>query len=128
MLKIDIEHPMLTSHGRSTLKVDIDIARGELVCLSGASGIGKTTLLRIVSGLIKPHSGSVTFDGERWCDTDENLYISARKRHTALMFQDYALFPNMTIEEQIRYAQREHDGERIIQLLSSFDLTKLAHR
>lgn len=128
MLKIDIEHPMLTSYGRSTLKVNIDIPRGELVCLSGASGIGKSTLLRIVSGLIKPRSGSVEFDGERWCDTVGGVYMSARQRHTALMFQDYALFPNMTIEEQIRYAQREHDAERVVQLLESFNLTKLAHR
>lgn len=128
MLKIDIEHPMLTSYGRSTLKVDINVERGEFVCLSGASGIGKTTLLRIISGLIKPKCGVVEFDGESWCDTDHNIYVSARKRHTALMFQDYALFPNMTIEEQIRYAQREKDGARVAQLLDSFNLTALAKR
>lgn len=128
MLKIDIEHPMLTSYGNSTLKVDIDIPQGELVCLSGASGIGKTTLLRIVAGLIKPKSGSVIFNGENWCDTSHNKYVSTRKRHTALMFQDYALFPNMTIIEQIRYAQRTSDMERIEQLLESFNLTMLAHR
>ncbi|MFI3303591.1 MAG: ATP-binding cassette domain-containing protein [Rikenellaceae bacterium] len=128
MLKINVEHPMLTSYGHSTLKVDIEIPRGEFVCLSGASGIGKTTLLRIVAGLIKPHSGEVAFDGEIWCDTPHKVYMSARKRHTALMFQDYALFPNMTIEEQIRYAQRKSDKERVTQLLESFNLTTLAHR
>ncbi len=128
MLKINIEHPMLTSYGHSTLKVDIEIPQGEFVCLSGASGIGKTTLLRIISGLVKPKLGEVSFDGESWCDTSHNIYVSARKRHTALMFQDYALFPNMTIEEQIRYAQRSTDLERIAQLLESFNLTKLAHR
>ncbi|MFR9592688.1 MAG: ATP-binding cassette domain-containing protein [Rikenellaceae bacterium] len=128
MLKINIEHPMLTSYGRSILKVDVEIPRGEFVCLSGVSGIGKTTLLRIISGLIKPKLGSVGFDKELWCDTSHNIYVSARKRHTALMFQDYALFPNMTIEEQIRYAQRSTDLERVVQLLESFNLTKLAHR
>lgn len=128
MLKINIEHPMLTSYGESTLKVDVNIAQGELVCLSGASGIGKTTLLRIIAGLTKPKSGSVVFEGERWCDTRHNIYVSARWRHTALMFQDYALFPNMTIEEQVCYAQRSRDDERVAQLLESFNLTKLAHR
>ncbi|MFI3305356.1 MAG: ATP-binding cassette domain-containing protein [Rikenellaceae bacterium] len=128
MLKIDIEHPMLTSHGGSTLKVDIEIQRGEFVGLSGASGIGKTTLLRIIAGLVKPKSGFVEFDGDIWCDTPHNIYVSARSRHTALMFQDYALFPNMTIEEQIRYAQRKSDTERVTQLIDSFDLAKLAHR
>ncbi|MFI3303089.1 MAG: ABC transporter ATP-binding protein [Rikenellaceae bacterium] len=128
MLKINIEHPMLTSYGDSTLKVNIEIPRGEFVCLSGASGIGKTTLLRIVAGLVKPKSGLVEFDGESWLDTSHNIYTSARKRHTALMFQDYALFPNMTIEEQITYAQRNSDPERIAALLESFNLTRLAHR
>ncbi|MFI3259164.1 MAG: ATP-binding cassette domain-containing protein [Rikenellaceae bacterium] len=128
MLKIDIEHPMLTSYGHATLKVNMEIPRGEFVCLSGDSGIGKTTLLRIVAGLIRPKSGEVAFDGERWCDSNHKIYVSARKRHTALMFQDYALFPNMTIEEQIRYAQRSEDRERVAQLLSSFNLEKLAHR
>ncbi len=128
MLKIDIQHPMLTSYGHSTLKVDINIEQGEFVCLSGASGIGKTTLLRIVAGLIKPKCGSVEFDGELWCDTSDSKFVSARRRHTALMFQDYALFPNMTIKEQISYAQRERDAEKVDQLLESFNLAKLAHR
>ncbi len=128
MLKIDIEHPMLTSYGQSTLKVDVEIPRGEFVCLSGDSGIGKSTLLCIVSGLVKPKLGEVSFGGESWCDTSHNIYVSARKRHTALMFQDYALFPNMTIEEQICYAQRSLDLERVAQLLDSFNLAKLAHR
>ncbi|MFI3318157.1 MAG: ABC transporter ATP-binding protein [Rikenellaceae bacterium] len=128
MLKIDIEHPMLTSYGHSTLKVDIEIPRGEFVCLSGASGIGKSTLLRMVSGLVKPRWGEISFEGESWCSTSHHKYVSARKRHTALMFQDYALFPNMTIEEQIRYAQRGANPERVAQLLESFNLAKLAYR
>lgn len=128
MLKIDIKHPMLTSFGRSTLSVNIEIPRGELVCLSGASGIGKSTLLRIISGLTRPAYGELSFDDERWCDTPNNIYVSAQKRHTALMFQEYALFPNMTIEQQIRYAQRERDDERVTALLNSFNLTQLARR
>ncbi|MFI3266659.1 MAG: ATP-binding cassette domain-containing protein [Rikenellaceae bacterium] len=128
MLKIDIKHPMLTSHGPSTLEVDIAIPDGELVCLSGDSGIGKTTLLRIISGLIKPHTGSVEFNDTVWCDTENKIFESAQKRRTGLMFQDYALFPNMTILEQILYAQLERDTERAHALLESFNLTRLAYR
>lgn len=128
MLRINIEQPMMTSHGQTTLKVDLNIPRGEFVCLSGVSGIGKTTLLRIISGLIKPERGTIEFGDDNWCDTYNNIYVSARRRHTALMFQDYALFPNMTTEEQIRYAQREKDPARIAQLLDSFNLTQLAAR
>lgn len=128
MLKIDIKHSMLTSYGPSTLKVDIAIPEGELVCLSGDSGIGKTTLLRIIAGLVKPNAGRVEFNDTIWCDTERKIFESAQKRRTGLMFQDYALFPNMTILEQIVYAQSERDLERAHALLESFNLTRLAHR
>ncbi len=126
MLKIDIKHPMLTSQGDSMLEVNLDIPRGEFVCLSGASGIGKTTLLRMISGLVRPKEGTICFDDRVWCDTYSKTYMSAQERRTGLMFQDYALFPNMTIREQITYAQPQRNEEHLDALLDSFDLTRLA--
>ncbi len=128
MLKIDIKHPMLTSHGRSMLEVNLEIPRGELICVSGASGIGKTTLLRIISGLLKPKEGSVQFDGRVWCDTNNRIFTSAAKRRTGLMFQDFALFPNMTVMEQITYAQPQKSEEQARELLECFGISALASR
>ncbi|MFR9603168.1 MAG: ATP-binding cassette domain-containing protein [Rikenellaceae bacterium] len=128
MLKISAKQPMVTSHGRSIFEVDINIPAGELVCLSGASGIGKTTLLRIISGLVKPHRGYVEFDGEVWCDTDKKIFAPASTRRTGLMFQDFALFPNMSVMEQIIYAQPTKDREHAMELLECFGISALSSR
>ncbi len=128
MLKIDIKQPLYTVRGRSLLEVKAEINGGEIVCLQGASGIGKTTLLRIISGLIKPHRGVVEFDGDVWCDTENGIYTPVAKRKTGLMFQDFALFPNMSVSEQVLYAQGVKDKERVMALLECFGIATLKDR
>ncbi len=128
MLEIDIKQPLYTVEGRSLLEVRADLNIGDIVCLKGASGIGKSTLLRIISGLLKPHRGRVVFDGEVWCDTDSKLFVPAAKRRTGLMFQDFALFPNMTTFEQIAYAQPAKDEPRVMELLECFNIAALRDR
>ncbi|MFI3292309.1 MAG: ATP-binding cassette domain-containing protein [Rikenellaceae bacterium] len=128
MLEIDIKQPLYTVEGRSLLEVRADLNVGDIVCLKGASGIGKTTLLRIISGLVKPHRGRVAFGGEVWCDTDSRLFVPASKRRTGLMFQDFALFPNMTVFEQISYAQPTKNEERVMELLECFNIAALRTR
>ncbi len=128
MFKIDIKQPLYTVQGRSLLEVRADLNAGDIVCLQGASGIGKTTLLKIIAGLTKPHRGVVNFDGEVWCDTDRGIFVPANRRKTGLMFQDFALFPNMTILEQTIYAQGKSDPNRAMELLECFNISALAHR
>ncbi len=128
MLEIDIKQPLYTVEGRSRLEVRADLNLGEIVCLQGASGIGKTTLLRIISGLVKPHRGRIAFDGELWCDTDKGVFVPASKRRTGLMFQDFALFPNMTIFEQVLYAQPNRSEDRVLELLERFGIAALKDR
>ncbi|MFI3282944.1 MAG: ATP-binding cassette domain-containing protein [Rikenellaceae bacterium] len=128
MLEINIKQPLYTVEGRSLLDVQANLNRGEIVCLRGASGIGKTTLLRIISGLVKPHRGSVVFDGEVWCDTESKIFVPAAKRRTGLMFQDFALFPNMSVFEQISYAQPTKNSNRVMELLGCFNIAALKNR
>ncbi|MGE4433960.1 MAG: ABC transporter ATP-binding protein [Bacteroidales bacterium] len=128
MLHIDIEHPMFTAEGQALLRVKLNVQAGELVCLQGASGSGKTTLLRILAGLIKPLTGSIQFGDNKWYDSNTKRFVSARLRRTGLMFQDYALFPNMNVLQQLQYAQAKRDPEHIQQLLNDFGLITLSHR
>ena len=73
--------------------VDLDIYQGELFCLLGGSGCGKTTLLRMLAGFESLQSGTISIDG-----TDMSN-VPAYERPTNMMFQNYALFPHMTVEK-----------------------------
>ena len=127
-LSVDIHHAMHTSEGKKTLNICTEINKQELLCLFGHSGAGKTTLLRILAGLTKPDSGRIVFEGRVWYDSDKNINIPPQARNVGYMFQDYALFPNMSIENNIRFAQKEKDQDTIEELLELFNLQSLRKR
>jgi sulfate transport system ATP-binding protein len=81
-------------------RVSFDVAEGESLVLLGASGSGKTTILRIIAGLEEPDAGRVVLHGK---DVTE---LPARERGVGVIFQDYALFPRMTVERNIAYGLR----------------------
>ena len=125
MLKIDIEREMFTSEGKNLLKVDLEIAKNELFCLFGHSGAGKTTLLRILAGLFTPDKGFISFNGQVWYDSAKKINLSPQQRNVGYMFQDYALFPNMTVRKNIEFAQKIRNAEEVDTLLSHFGLDAL---
>src|ERR671938_37181 len=80
--------------------IDFDVAEGEALVLLGASGSGKTTILRIIAGLEQPDAGRVVLHGRDVTDTP------ARERGVGVIFQSYALFPRMTVEQNVGYGLR----------------------
>jgi len=104
--------------------ISFDIAEGELLVLLGASGSGKTTILRIIAGLEMPYTGKVILHGK---DVTE---LPARERGVGVIFQSYALFPKMTVEKNIGYGlrirkrPRKEIRERVNELLSLVQLTE----
>ena len=86
---------------RALRGVSLDIAPGEVVCLLGPSGCGKTTLLRIASGIEKPSAGRVLISGREVAGPDR--FVPPEERHVGLMFQDFALFPHLTILENVAF-------------------------
>ena len=80
--------------------VDFEAAGGEFLSILGPSGCGKTTLLRILIGLVKADSGSITLDGK------DITNASPDKREMGIVFQNYALFENMTVRRNVEYAMR----------------------
>jgi molybdate transport system ATP-binding protein len=128
VILIDTEKRMLTANGPLNLVVHTTIPAGELVALFGESGAGKTTLLRILAGLITPDKGLIKFGSTVWFDSEKQINISPQNRNISLMFQDYALFPNMTVEQNIQFAQPEKDRLKVHELLTLFGLTEFRKR
>ncbi|VBB44691.1 ABC transporter related protein [uncultured Paludibacter sp.] len=128
MLKINIEREMLTSEGKKTLKIDTELTEKELVCIFGHSGAGKTTLLRILAGLNKPDKGYIQFKDQIWFDSSKKINIPAQQRNVGYMFQDYALFPNMSVRKNIAFAQKTKDNGEVDKLLELFELEMLQNQ
>ncbi len=84
--------------------VSLDIRAGEVLCLLGASGCGKTTTLRAVAGVERPHAGQILIDGAPMFDA--HTFVTPEDRHVGLMFQDYALFPHMTVLANVMFGLR----------------------
>jgi iron(III) transport system ATP-binding protein len=81
--------------------VSLDVRPGEVACLLGPSGCGKTTLLRLIAGIIEPQKGAILLDGKEI--SGPNRYVPPEKRNIGLVFQDFALFPHLTVLENVAY-------------------------
>ena len=95
-LSVDIEKNL----GTFRLKVSFE-AGNEVLALLGASGCGKSMTLKCIAGIEKPDKGHIILDGKTLFDSDKNINISPQKRNVGYLFQQYALFPNMTVEQNI---------------------------
>lgn len=123
MIDIDIKKKLHGSNGEMHLDVDLTINEGDFLALAGQSGSGKTTLLRILAGL--EHSeGRIRVGDEVW--QDENSSLATQKRGIGFVFQDYALFPNMTVLENLLFVNK--DKKLAVQLLGITDLCELQDR
>ncbi|MBY0511948.1 MAG: ATP-binding cassette domain-containing protein, partial [Rhodospirillaceae bacterium] len=81
--------------------VSFQAKRGEILCLLGRSGCGKTTLLRLIAGLEHPAAGTIAVNGAVL--TGANAFVPPEKRGIGFMFQDYALFPHLTVFENMTF-------------------------
>lgn len=128
LIRIDVEKLMMTANGPVNLAIKTEIKTGELVAVFGSSGGGKTTLLRILAGLLTPDKGFLKMSNTVWFDSEKQINISPQNRNISLMFQDYALFPDMTVEQNIQYAQPGKSSKTTAELLAIFGLTEFRKR
>jgi molybdate transport system ATP-binding protein len=104
MISVAIEKKLKVYEGRQVLKIDRQFPTGSITKIYGPSGAGKTTFLKMIAGLITPEKGLVTVDKTTWLNTYAGINLSPQKRETGFVFQDYALFPNMSVLEHLEYA------------------------
>ncbi|HEB7662395.1 TPA: sulfate/molybdate ABC transporter ATP-binding protein [Campylobacter coli] len=126
MIKIDIKLPINTAKGKKQLELNTCLKANEITAIFGESGAGKTTLLKIIAGLIKPEFGRIEVGDELWFDTQKNVNLAIQKRKIGFVFQDHALFPNMSVKENISYAATsKQKAEELLSLMNLENLAKI---
>lgn len=112
-----------------SLDVNVDIPAEGITVLLGPSGSGKTTLMRLIAGLEKAKAGSVSLAETTWFDHQERIDVPLRKRKVGIVFQDYALFQNMTVAQNIGFGVAKNERERVAATwIERLDLSGLADR
>jgi molybdate transport system ATP-binding protein len=109
-----------------TLDVELACPAGSILALTGPSGAGKTTLLRLLAGLDRPDRGDIRLGDGVWCDTAARAWTPPQRRGVGLVFQEYSLFPHMTLADNVAYATRER--AYAAELLELFGIAHLAAR
>jgi len=110
--------------------VDLEVPRGNLTSLLGPSGCGKTTMLRMIAGLVTPDAGRIDIDGRTV--TGPDVSVPPERRNVGLVFQDYALFPHLSVGRNVAYGladlPRRERRKRVDEVLELVGLSGLAHR
>jgi molybdenum ABC transporter ATP-binding protein len=106
----EIAVPLRSFELRLSLEVDSTVA------LVGPSGAGKSTVLRTIAGLVRPREGRIASGGTVWFDAARKLDLPPERRRVGLVFQDYALFPHLTVRQNIEYARRNSADEYLDRL------------
>jgi molybdate transport system ATP-binding protein len=119
-----------TRLGALRLEVALEVRAGECLALAGPSGAGKTSVLRIAAGLVRPERGLVEANGETWLDTERRVDLPPERRRCGYVFQEYALFPHLSAWQNVAYPlrgmPRAERRERALELLDRFGLRELA--
>ena len=127
MIKALLNKKLRGAAGAMDLELELSIAEGSFNALFGPSGAGKTSTLRMISGFMRPDSGLITTNGHSWFNSKEKINIKPGKRNIGFVFQNLALFPNMSVLENMRYAAGKNQDETLFkELLEVSELGSLA--
>ena len=124
MIEIRLKKLLSSGEGPLQLDINLEIGQGEFLAITGPSGSGKTTLLRLLAGLTPPDEGFISFDGQIWLDSVKGISMRPQERNIGLVFQDYALFPNMTVRENLEFALAKKQDNRIVEELMAISELK----
>ena len=121
------------SYGEQSLLQDfsLQVASGEICCLLGSSGCGKTTILRLLAGLEVPQKGNISIDG-KLVSSSGQIKVKSSGRSLAYIFQDLALWPHLTVYENVAFGPRENKWKdvktKVENMLAFFGLQEMAGR
>jgi molybdate transport system ATP-binding protein len=125
MIKLFVQKKLFGADGAFTLNIETSIERGELVTIYGPTGSGKSSLLKIIAGLMNPDGGRIESFDKAWYDSNKKVNITPQERNIGIVFQDYSLFPNMTVRENLEFALQKNQDKKIVDEL--LDITQLTN-
>lgn len=121
MLKLQINMTINQRH----IGIQIQSDQPKIYAIQGASGIGKTTLLNVIAGICNPDYGKIEINGRVLTDTVQHRHVLIRERHIGYLFQDYQLFPHMTVLDNITFMT--HWNTHIADLMKHLNIEHLKH-
>lgn len=125
ILELQIQKRLDGAQGKFELDLQLQLNASESLALFGQSGVGKTSILRMLAGLVAPDHGRIVFDGEVWFDSDHKINLATPSRSIGMVFQNYALFPHLNVRENIAFAAGSKSTSWVNQLLELSDLSNL---
>ena len=134
-LDVDIRKTLRSGHRTFELRARF-CAQGERVVVVGPSGAGKSLLLKAIAGLVRPDSGHVRLDGQTLFDAHTRTHLAPQARNVAYLFQDYALFPHLSVRQNIAFGlargwlnpRQDHDSSAVDYWVDAFHLGEVAHQ
>lgn len=128
MIKVDIAKKLQGASGEFVFRLTHEFGDGEFWSIFGESGTGKTTLLRMIAGLETPDSGIIEADDQIWFDSSKKINLPPQKRGVGFVFQSYALFENMSVIENIYFAQGKKNEKKAAEILKKMEIDELKNR
>lgn len=129
MIDFDLHKTYYSQDRQVKIHVKAALAQGKLYAIYGKSGVGKTSLLRMLAGLMTPDKGTISIGDDKWLDTSNGLDVKTNKRNVGFLSQEYSLFPNMSVLKNIRYGLgHPYDEELFERIIEIADLHQLLER
>lgn len=129
MIEIALKKSLQATKSTMELSIECNIETGKFVTIYGPSGAGKTSTLRMLAGLLKPDQGKLTVNGNVWYDNQQRINLNPQQRKIGFVFQDYALFPNMTVRQNLEFALPKKQNKKIIsEIMDIIELRELQNR
>lgn len=129
MIRIRLKKQLNATQGKLNLDLDFNINKGAFISVYGNSGVGKTSLLQMIAGLLKADAGEIVSNGKTWYDSKRSISLKPQQRSVSYVFQEYALFPNMTVRENLAFAlEKNQDSAIVDELIAITELDQLQNK